>query len=242
MKQKLNGFLAIAAAGVLSLVLAPQANATVEIRLSDGTNTITVQDGQTGQFADSCAAANCVTFNGSIGVWDINVSTGHAVFGGSPSLDLHTLNSTTSKSAPTLTIWTTATDYTPSASAGDLFGGGSLNANGTYTFAAFIGNTNAAFDTSNQIGPTETFVSGKKGIGFSMDDFTSPITTASPYSVTIRSTLVFAVPAGPGSVTSQASSDAEFDLTPVPEPAVVSLLGGMMLFTVGAIRRRARRA
>ena len=239
--KKLNGFLAMAAAGVLSLVLVPQANATVEVQLSDGTNTITVLDGGA---LDSCASANCVTFNGIIGAWSINVSTGNATFGLAPSLDLSTVNKTTTNNAPMLTILTTATGYTPSAIAAEYFGGGTVNKGGTYSFQSFIGNTNAAFDMSNQIGPTETFVAptaknAKSSMAFSFDDLTSPIVTSNLYSVTIKSTLVFAA-----GFVGQASSDTTLDLTPtpVPEPAVVSLLGGMMLFTVGAIRRRARRA
>jgi hypothetical protein len=241
MKQKLNGFLAIAAAGVLSLVLVPQANATVELQLSDGTNTVTVVDGGV---LDGCSAANCVTFNGVLGAWSINASTGNAAFGLAPSLDLSTLNKTTVNNAPMLTILTTATNYTPSAIAAEYFGGGTVNKGGTYTFQSFIGNTNAAFDMSNQIGPTEvwsapTGKNAKSSISFNFDDLSSPIVTSNLYSVTIRSTLVFA-----SGFTGQASSDTTLDLTPtpVPEPAVVSLLGGMLLFTVGAIRRRARRA
>src|SRR5882762_2929012 len=153
--KKLNGFLAMAAAGVLSLVLVPQANATVEVQLSDGTTTITVLDGGV---LDSCLSANCVTFNGFIGAWNINVSTGNAIFGLSPSLDLNTFNQTLTKNAPTLSILTTATGYTPSAIAAEFFGGGTVNKGGTYTFQSFIGNTNQAFDMSNQVGATQTFV------------------------------------------------------------------------------------
>jgi hypothetical protein len=241
MKQKLNGFLAMAAAGVLSLVLVPQANATVELQLSDGTTTVTVIDGGA---QDTCLSVNCVTFNGVIGAWSINVSTGNATFGLAPSLDLNTVNKTATTGAPALSILTTATGYTPSAIAAEFFGGGTVNKGGTYSFQSFIGNTNAAFDMSNQIGPTETFVAStaknaKSSLSFNFDDLSSPIVTSNLYSVTIRSTLHFAA-----GFIGQASSNTTLDLTPtpVPEPAVVSLLGGMMLFTVGAIRRRARRA
>ena len=66
------GFM-LAAAGVLAFLCAPHANATMQIKLTNGASSVTITDGGAG---DSCAIANCVTFNGTLGNYLINVSTG----------------------------------------------------------------------------------------------------------------------------------------------------------------------
>jgi hypothetical protein len=60
--------LTIAAAAV-----AVSAYATPTMTIFDGTNTVTIMDGGAN---DSCPDAGCVTWIGSLGVWNINVDTG----------------------------------------------------------------------------------------------------------------------------------------------------------------------
>lgn len=234
MRMRCNNCLAIAAAGALSLALAPWASATAELRLSDGTTTLTIVDGSA---QDSCAVVNCVTYNGTIGAWNINVSTGIATFGASPSLDLNTVNLTSTTGAPQLTIEATASGYSPAASQATFSAGGTVSAGGTYTFQGFGGLSNGLFDESNPVSPLHTIIAGATSVPFSFNDFTpfSPV-SANLYSMTIKSTLVFPRTSGIG------SSDTELDTAPVPEPAAVTLLGGVLLCTVGAIRRRSRQA
>ena len=90
MKTRFKNIAMLAAIGVAGLVLAPQANATVQITLTNGASTVTVIDGGAG---DSCAAVNCVTFNGALGNYIVNVSTGFSNLNGvNPFLDLNSMN------------------------------------------------------------------------------------------------------------------------------------------------------
>ena len=75
MKTRFKNIAMLAAIGVAGLVLAPQANATVQITLTNGASTVTVTDGGAG---DACSAVNCVTFSGQLGNYLVNVSTGIA--------------------------------------------------------------------------------------------------------------------------------------------------------------------
>ena len=254
MKLNFNGWLTVAAAGVLSLTMAPQANATVELFLSDGTNSVTIVEGGPG---DTCGAANCVSWSGHIGVWNINVSTGTSTFGAAPSLDLNTVNATATAGAPKLTIMTTGIGYTPSAYSSIFSGGGTVNKGGTVTFQAFEADSNNPFDIGVGAGnngialsplisytaPSLTTSALTMPFNFGPAAGSSPIVpqhvfspkTQSPYSLTIVSTLVFA-----NGFVGRASSDTTIDTSPVPEPAVVTMLGGLLLLTVNQIRRKAR--
>ncbi len=111
MKNKPNNRLILLAAGACALVLATERTyALPSLTLFDGTTTITVLDGG---LNDSSSQAGVVTYNGLIGVWDINVSTGltkptlgSATF---PQLDLNSVNHSTG--AGTLMITFTETGF-----------------------------------------------------------------------------------------------------------------------------------
>ena len=88
-----------------------RAGAVASITLFDGTNTITVTDGGVN---DASSMLGVVVFNGTIGIWDINVSTGLSkpILGSAnqPEMDLNSINHSTG--AGTLRITFTDTGFT----------------------------------------------------------------------------------------------------------------------------------
>lgn len=126
------------------------AHAIPQLRISDGTSTITITDGGAG---DGNAAAGAVTWIGAIGVWTINVDTGitKPIIGNSglPILDLNFVD--VSSSGGTLTVTFTETDF-------NTFGVGRAymeiggTAAGSVTYSAYGGNSNLPFDTTRLLG------------------------------------------------------------------------------------------
>lgn len=85
--------MAVVAVAVLALAAAPVRATPLTLTLTDGSNTVTVQDGAMG---DSNGTNGAVTWNGSLGVWIVNVTTGvgYPVLGSPswPILDLNTVS------------------------------------------------------------------------------------------------------------------------------------------------------
>jgi hypothetical protein len=208
-------------------MLVPSANATIELKLDDGNgNTLDILDGAG---LDSCGAANCVTYNGALGSWNVNVTTGTSKDAATPLvMDLNSLNHHNAGVSSVLAIALSDDGFTPALGALNFHIGGTLSSGGTLNAAAYGGTNNTKFDTSNPIGSAFVFnsnsYSGSTGGSFVGSD---------PYAVTIMTTVTFG--SGDGSV----SYDAALD--PVPEPASVALLGGILLMTVAGIRRKMRR-
>jgi hypothetical protein len=85
----------ILAFAIVMLGGANNAHALPYLTLSDGTTTISIADGSA---LDSNALAGAVTYNGSLGNWFLNVSTG--LIGGTastPSLDLNSIDASSSR-------------------------------------------------------------------------------------------------------------------------------------------------
>jgi hypothetical protein len=221
-----KGFAVIALA-ILALICTPRAQATVEITLTNGAASVTVLDGGAG---DGCAAVNCVTFNGALGNYMINVSTGISSNGGQPFLDLNSVNMTATANAGLLSISTTQTGYTLNTPQFNFSVGGTSTLGGNVSFAAYGGTNNTAFSTANQIGSTLNFGTTSPFSGATV----GAGNTVNPYALTIVASLN-----GVNGPLTAASFNASIDA--VPEPVSVSLLGGVLLFTATAIRRRLRR-
>lgn len=230
----LRGALALAA--VLALTaLAPSAHATLELKLSDGTTSFDILDEGAN---DSCSGqVGCITFlsalSGPIGKFTINVTTGTGTSPASSSaldeLDLNSVDIKTSSGAPTtLTIELSDNNYTPGQGGWNFGIGGTLCSGCTLVAEAFGGKSNTKFDYSNPLGSFVFTTSAYSG-----STSTLVGTPADPFALTIRTILTV-----PGLGTT--SYDAKLD--PAPEPSSVALLGGILLVTAGALRRKLRRS
>jgi len=217
------------AVGSMAFIAVPRASATAELILSDGiaADTVTIA-------ATSCGGTcTTATFNGAIGSWNINVTTGTADPGSAPIMDLNSIdhhNATgTGSSGNTLTIEWTANGFPPFAPPGFAQNvGGTVGANGTVTFGLFGGNSNTLLDMSQQIGTTMSFTNPPTAFSGSESAFLASLNN--PYSLTEVATITFGTNAG------QASFDYSIDT--VPEPAGVLLLGSAILLTVSLVRRK----
>lgn len=233
MKARIKGFAVIALVGMLALVCAPQAQATMELTLQNGTCatcSIAVFDNGVG---DANTAVGAITFIGAIGQYTINVSTGIAQNGINHFLDLNSINTTGATGAGMLTIGLSSTGFTVPAPQFSFGAGGTSSLGGAVSFSAYGGTSNGLFDTvGNQIG-TLSFTTTALNPAFSGNTVSSIGTTTTPYSLTIVANLN-------GITAGSASFDAAINA--VPEPVSVSLLGGVLVLTATAIRRKLRRA
>jgi len=217
--MQLKGLVGLAACG-LFVMMAPSAHATIELTLNDGLgHLVDVSDGGAG---DSCVAANCVTFNGSVGDWNINVDTGTDGLASSPNVMDLSFNAhhAASSTASTLTIELSDTGFTGTGVATEI--GGTQNSGGTTTFRVWDG-TNK-FDTTNPVIALETFT----GSPFSMAG--GGATPGASHSLTEILTITFGTAAG------QATGDAA--LAPVPEPSSIVLFGVVLLGCTTFLKRR----
>lgn len=219
---------ALALFTVLALTaLAPSANATLELRISDGVNPLVAILDQGGN--DSCLAdVNKLCFLGSVGDWDLTVTTGSSKNKSAPFLlDLHGASSTTG-TPTTLTVMLSDDGYGPAIQGLNFNIGGTLSAGGTLVAKGYGATSNAKFDLTNQIGSTMTFTPPPVAFSGGTSGAVAGIT---PYAITIVTELSFA-----GGAVGNVTYNAEID--PVPEPSSVALLGGILLVTAGAVRRK----
>jgi len=223
------GKIAVILLGLIALAMAPLANASVKLAITDGVTTANV----------SCDVTGVCVFNGALGDWVVNVVTGIAAPPGPlgpplPHLDVSFsdvyVNSGTGKPA---TIYLLFTDDTlgivPLPGLNMKFGGTNTNMSSSYS---------AFFDTGNvDFGRTVSAPSTVPGglsataslintLSFGNGAYSG--TTAgpgpgstSPYSLTEMIVLTAT------SATANGSGNAE--LQAVPEPAGILLLGGMIL-------------
>src|ERR1043165_1553588 len=84
----------VALVGAFTLSAATKSEAAISLRLDDGLgNTVTITDGGLG---DSNALAGAITWIGTLGTWNLNVSTGAgSAITGPMAMDLNSINNTT---------------------------------------------------------------------------------------------------------------------------------------------------
>jgi hypothetical protein len=215
-------FSILAPVAMMLAAFAPSASANLQLTLSSGGTTVFVNDGGVG---DVNAAVGQITFIGALGNWNLNVTTG--TVGTNPLIDLNsvdTLNGAgTGVNALTLTF--SATNYSvgsPSTFTSQI--GGTLANGHSLTYQGYVNSNNALNGKTTPIGSLLT------GFGSTAGGSIAANTSFSLTEVAVLS----------GTQAGTSSIDAAIDA--VPEPATVSLLGGVLLATFGALRRKTRRA
>jgi hypothetical protein len=234
-----------------TLLIAPIAAkaTTLGLQLSSGGNTTTWCD-------DNISQGGCVVnggndtanpllgdiqFAGSVGHWAINTGNGF----GPPIeslplfLDLSSFNATTSldgHGANALTMLLTVTGLSgPLSNALGFFnhiGGTSSDGSTTITSQAWISSANTAFCGSG-CGTAITSLISMTGQTFKGDGSGMGNTGAGPYSLTLQITI-------DANAHNQTSFDSE--LSQIPEPATLSVLGTGLLALGTGIRKRLLRA
>jgi len=198
-------------AGIATLAGPSTSQAEFKLRLTQGATVVELTD------VDNDGV---ISFNGVVGSFTVNVSTGISKpVLGPATMDLNSIN----VGVGTLTIELTDTDFVGPAPGYNLDVGGTTN--GTAAFLAGGTNSNDEYDISNP-SPELVFNSspyaGSAFLTSQGDD---------PYSLTIRAVITHQTFGG-------SSFDAE--LSPVPAPAGLILAATALPF-VGLLRRRLRK-
>ncbi len=210
--------LTILTTGACALVFtAPRANAVGSLTLFDGFTTISVLDNSG---LDGSPVPGVIVYNGVIGIWDINVSTGLTKpIIGSPSDPQMDLNSVDHSTGPGF-LKITFVDDGFIATAGTVTAAiGGTQANGTTQFSVYQ-NLNQLTDSGTLT--TTPFTSTVSG----------PLTAAAPYSLT-EEVIINHTAAG------TTSWDASLSVTLVPEgETVFAILGLATVAGAFTLRRR----
>ena len=138
MNRKLLTALAFAAVPLFAAGFASNAMATVELRLTSGASTTGVIVGA------GCGTETCVTFNGSVGAWNINLTTGFSAGPGEPTMDLSSVDATSSASADPLEIELSDNGFSVGSSLFSLASSGHIvSGSGTAIYSADFGISNS---------------------------------------------------------------------------------------------------
>ena len=215
---------------------APSAFAMPELKLSSGAASVDLLDAG---LKDVCTVADCVTYIGSVGGWQVNVTTG--VEGGIPFFDLSSLNAIRSvgQKAPLSISFSDDGLTLPSSFTFDV--GGTLSSTSSKAVISFQAWTDTVkFGHANEIGSALTFnttpfsgtTKGSSGAGNSATTIGVLIDLGA---LNAKGAMSFNA-----TLTSETGGGGGAGGSPVPEPASISMLGGALLLMGSTLRRLTR--
>jgi hypothetical protein len=207
MKSKLLTMAALAAAPLLSAGFASNATATIQMQLTSGASTTTIT-----------GAGGIVSFVGMVGQWSINTPNGVSLGPGTTSIDLSSINATSTAGALPLDIELTDNGFTTTPLSFTLQGTGHIvgSGAGTVTFNAYT-DANTLFSHAIPIGTLGPFSAAYNASG------TFAVTPSTvPYELTEQLVL------SGGASGVEWSTDSSI-VANVPEPASLTLLGSALL-------------
>jgi hypothetical protein len=210
MNRKLLTAVALAAAPLFAAGFASNAMATVELELTSGLSSTGVYVGA------PCGTETCVLYSGTVGAWTINLTTGNSAGPGNPTMDLSSLNATSSGSAQPLHVELSDNGFSVGSPLFLLTSSGQLvSGSGTATYSAYFDTGNTDFAETTLIGTLGPFsalyAASTTGAG----------TAVTPYSLTEDLVLTA------GANGAKWSTDSS--VAPVPEPASLTLLGSALV-------------
>jgi len=173
MTRKLLTAVALAAAPLFAAGFASNAMATVELELTSGGSTTGIL------FGAPCGTKTCVTFNGAVGAWDINLTTGFSAGPGNPIMDLSSFDATSGFGAAPLEVELSDNGF----SIGSLLfllksSGHIVSGSGTATYSAYFDTGNTDFVKTTLIGTLGPFS------GDYLANVAGAGTAGTPYSLT----------------------------------------------------------
>jgi hypothetical protein len=237
--KRITSTAAIAAVGML--ISASSARASFQLTITDtspicvGTCSITITDNGPGDLSNTTNGLITASFNTNDFSTAFTVGSSKPLVGLPNQVDLASLDVTSAGRNTWLQIMLSNTDFTTQTGLEGLLQQVSYtNAsdNATVTARGFESNTNNNFALDNSINlvALQHPATGQISTG-------GPFNFTSPYSLTEVLTLTFGSNATAGN-----SSEITGNLSVVPEPGSVALLGGALLAVGTVFRRRARRA